>query len=284
MTAVGFGVLTALFWGAGALISVRQVRVLRAGGSLLWMMAIGLLLVTPAVAFVDVPDAPTSTWVYAAGSGVGYVVGTAFWFLAVGRGRISVLTPIVSTDGAIAAVIAIAAFDETVSRGVAIALAVIVCGIIVTSLHPGLDAGGARGHGGTAAVVLALGAALGYGFSFVAAGEAADLGAVWAVWVSRLAATALVVPAALLLGFASLPPRRILVWPLATAATDIAGFVAFLKGATSSVAVTSVLASQYAVVAVLGGILVYRERLTPLQVGGIALTLLGVGALAFLRG
>jgi drug/metabolite transporter (DMT)-like permease len=134
------------------------------------------------------------------------------------------------------------------------------------------------------AIVLALGAALGYGFSFVAAGEAADLGTVWAVWVSRLAATAIVVPAALVLGFASLPPRRILVWPLATAATDVAGFVAFLKGATSSVAVTSVLASQYAVVAVLGGILVYRERLTPLQAGGIALTLLGVGALAFLRG
>jgi drug/metabolite transporter (DMT)-like permease len=280
VTAVGFGVLTAVMWGLGALISVRQVQQLGAGGSLLWMMALGFLLVSPALAFVEVPEAPTSTWVYAALSGVGYVVGTAFWFLAVRRGRISVLTPIVSTDGAVAAVIAIAAFGETVSRGVGLALVVIVAGIVVTSLH---SSHVQDGRSSTAAIPFAIGAALGYGFSFVAAGQAVDLGTVWAIWMSRLAAVALVVPAAFALRFAVLPRRSSLLLPLAVALTDIAGFAAFLRGSSSSVAVTSVLASQYAVVAVLGGILVYRERLSPLQVGGIALTLAGVGALAFLR-
>lgn len=281
MTAVGFGALAALMWGLGALISVRQVRELGPGGSLLWMMTLGLLAVSPLLAVVDVPDVSTSAWVYGALAGVGYVVGTGCWFGAVRRGRVSLVTPIVSTDGAVAAVISIAAFGESVTGGVAAALVIVVAGIVVTSLRPGA---GREGGSATAAIPFALGAALGYGFSFVAAGEASDLGVVWAVWASRAAATAIVVPAALALRFVVVPSRRTLWLPFVVMLSDVLGFAAFIRGSSSSVAITSVLASQYAIVAVLGGMLAYRERLTPLQAAGIATTLVGVGVLAFVRG
>jgi drug/metabolite transporter (DMT)-like permease len=45
-----------------------------------------------------------------------------------------------------------------------------------------------------------------------------------------------------------------------------------------------VLASQYAIVAVIGGLLVFRERLTPLQGLGVLTTMVGVAMLAVFRG
>jgi drug/metabolite transporter (DMT)-like permease len=69
----------------------------------------------------------------------------------------------------------------------------------------------------------------------------------------------------------------------ALAALDMAGFAAFLGGATVSVAITSVLASQYAIVAVVGSYLALGERLSRLQMAGVALTVMGVAALAALR-
>jgi glucose uptake protein len=279
VTAVGFGALAALMWGLGALVSVKQVRALGAWASLLWMMTIGLLLIAPVAPAVGVPHASASSWAYGAASGVGYVAASAFWYLAVQRSRVSLLTPIVSTDGAVAAVISIAAFGEALRAGVAVALTVVVLGIVLASLRP---EPGHHGGLGARGVLLALGAAGGYGFSFVAGAQAAGLGTVWTLFVSRLAATAIVLPPMLLTRRVTIP-RRTLLYPLLTALTDVAGYAAFLHGAGSSVAVTSVLASQYAVVAVIGGIVVFRERLSPLQATGVAVTLGGVAALALLR-
>ena len=79
------------------------------------------------------------------------------------------------------------------------------------------------------------------------------------------------------------PRGWLLLLPLGMALLDIAGYAAFLRGARSSVAIAAVLASQYAIVAVIGGYLAYRERLSSLQSIGVIVTLAGVGALAILR-
>ncbi len=81
-----------------------------------------------------------------------------------------------------------------------------------------------------------------------------------------------------------LPPRRTLPWLVAAALLDAGGFAAIVNGAGEGVAVASVLASQYAVVAVVGGVLLYRERLTRRQATGVALTLIGVAGVAIARG
>ena len=280
MAAVGFGALAAVLWGLSALTSVKQVRALGAWGSLVWMIGLGLLLAVPAAAVVGPPHASVSAWGYAAASGVGYVTACAFWFLAVRRARVSLLTPIVSTDGAVAAVISIAAFGETLHAGVAAALVVVVAGIVLASLRP---EPGQHGGLGLAGVLLALGAAASFGFSFVAGAHAAQVGTAWTLLLSRIAAIAILLPPMLVLGRVTVPRRAVLIYPLVVAATDIGGYAAYLQGATSSIAVASVLASQYAVVAVVGGIFVYRERLSLLQGVGVAVTLAGVGALALLR-
>lgn len=280
MSAIAFGLLAALLWGTSAIFGTRLVRLAGTWASIAATMLVGLALVAPFAALSDFPDAALESWVWAMAAGFCYVAASTCWLLAVRTGKVSVVTPIVSTDGAMAALIAIAAFDERLRAGVGVALAVIVVGVVTASMRRSLDESGqftGRELG------FSLASAAIFGLAFVSSAQAeAGLGVVWTLGASRLAAVALLVPAALLLGGLRLP-RAAIPFALGMAALDLGGYTAFLAGVPASVAITSVLASQYAIVAVVGGFVVLGERLTRLQTSGIAITVAGVAALAVLR-
>ena len=61
--------------------------------------------------------------------------------------------------------------------------------------------------------------------------------------------------------------------------TEVTGFTCFAIGAGSSIAITSVIASQFAPIAALLAFILFKERLGRLQIGGIALIIVGVAAL-----
>jgi drug/metabolite transporter (DMT)-like permease len=63
---------------------------------------------------------------------------------------------------------------------------------------------------------------------------------------------------------------------------EVGGFVAFAFAARDSVAIASVLASQFATFAAVIAYVVYRERLGRLQILGVTLVVGGVTALALL--
>lgn len=280
MTAISFGLLAALLWGTSAIVGTRLVRLAGTWTSIATTMLIGLVLVAPFALASDLPHPPLRSWAWAISSGFCYVTASTCWLLAVRTGKVSLVTPIVSTDGAMAALIAVAAFDETLRVGIAAALAVIVAGVVTASIRRDLDEGG-RFTGRELGFSLASAAI--FGFAFVASAQAEKgLGVVWTLTASRITAVALLVPVALVLGGLRLP-RRAIPFAVGMAALDLGGYAAFLAGAPVSVAITSVLASQYAIVAVAGGFLVLGERLTRLQTGGIAITVAGVAALAALR-
>jgi len=280
MWAIAFGLLAALSWGTSAIVGTRLVRLAGTWTSIAATMLLGLALVTPFAVANDLPDVPFRSWAWAIVSGFCYVTASTCWLLAVRSGKVSIVTSIVSTDGAMAALIAVAAFDETLRVGVAAALAVIVAGVVTTSIRRGHDEGG-RFTGRELGFSLASAGI--FGFAFVASAEAGEgLGVVWTLTASRVTAVALLVPVALALGGLRLP-RKGIPFAIGMAALDLAGYAAFLAGAPTSVAITSVLASQYAIVAVAGGFVVLGERLTRLQTGGIAVTIAGVAALAVLR-
>ena len=280
MPGIAFGLLAALSWGSGALVATHQVRAIGTRRSLAWVAVIGLALVAPGAAFVPFPSAGAASFGYAALSGIAYIAGWMCWSLAVRRGNVSLVTPVVSTDGAIAAVISVLAFGEALQGNVAVALGIVAAGVVITGIRREV-----AGHGRFTGkeLALALAGAFIFGVSFVAGGEAESLGIVWTLLVSRLAAVALMLPVVLSRGAMRLP-RQLMPWVVGSAALDLAGYAFFLLGARNSVAVASVLASQYAVVAVLGGLAFYRERLTPLQGIGLCTTLAGVTALAVFRG
>jgi drug/metabolite transporter (DMT)-like permease len=131
------------------------------------------------------------------------------------------------------------------------------------------------------AILLALGAAGCFALVFTASGRTGALGAIWSLAVTRIVGAAVSLPPEI--ARARLPPRATLPWLAGAAFLDSAGFAALVEGAGDGVAVAAVLASQYAVVAVIGGLLLYRERLAPWQAGGVALTLAGVATLAIAR-
>ena len=280
MSAIVFGLLAALSWGASAVVGTRLVRLVGTWTSIAATMLIGLAVVSPFAAAADFPEAPLRNWVYAIVSGLCYVSASTCWLLAVRYGKVSVVTPIVSTDGATAALIVVAAYGETLRAGVAVALAVIVAGVVTASIRRDLDEG-TRFTGRE--LGLSLASAGIFGFAFVASAQAQEgLGVVWTLAASRITAVALLVPVALVLGGLRLP-RSGIPFAIGMATLDLGGYAAFLAGVPASVAITSVLASQYAIVAVVGGFLALGERLTRLQTAGVVLTVAGVAALAALR-
>jgi drug/metabolite transporter (DMT)-like permease len=61
---------------------------------------------------------------------------------------------------------------------------------------------------------------------------------------------------------------------------EVAGFASYTIGARHGIAISAVLASQFAAFAAVGAFLLFRERLTRLQILGIAAIAVGVAVLS----
>lgn len=64
---------------------------------------------------------------------------------------------------------------------------------------------------------------------------------------------------------------------------ELAGLASFALGARDGIAVTAVVGSQFAAISVVAAWFVFHERLSRLQVVGVATIIAGVATLAFLR-
>jgi drug/metabolite transporter (DMT)-like permease len=60
---------------------------------------------------------------------------------------------------------------------------------------------------------------------------------------------------------------------------EVGGFASFAAGSRHSIAISAVLASQFAALAVIGAFFVFRERLTRVQLAGVAAIAVGVAVL-----
>src|SRR5205823_5399390 len=114
-------------------------------------------------------------------AGVGNVAGLLCVYSGLRRGNVGVVAPISSTEGAVAALIAVA-IGEHLGVGTGLALAAIVAGIVVTARAPAADA-----DVDPRAALFGLGAAGAFGASLYATGRASlDLPIAWAVLPPRL--------------------------------------------------------------------------------------------------
>lgn len=135
-----------------------------------------------------------------------------------------------------------------------------------------------RREGGAA--LFALGAALAIGASLYAIGRVStDLPVVWALLPSRVVGVVVVtLPLALRGGLKM--TRAALPLVLAASVLEVGGFGLFALGARHGIAVSAVLASQFATISAVGVYLLFGERLARAQLGGVALVVAGVGALS----
>ena len=265
-------------WGAGTFCSARSSRIIGAASVVAWVMLIGLVANLGLIALGPTPGSLGATdiaWMLLAG--FGNVAGLLLEYTALRCGKVGLVTPVASTEGAIAAVLAVAA-GEALGVAPAGLLAVVALGVVLAGVAPEEPASDQRK---LAAFALAALAALSFGIGTFATGHlSASLPVGWAVLPPRLVGVAIVtIPLAmtrrLRLSRAALP---LVVF---TGLAEVLGFASFAVGARDSVAVAAVLGSQFAAVASVAAFIFLRERLTRLQLAGVVLILTGVAALTW---
>jgi drug/metabolite transporter (DMT)-like permease len=307
MLAIVGGLGAALVFATVTLCNSRSSRMIGPTQLLAWVMLIGLAIVLPLVVLEGVPDdldGESGTWLAVAG--IGNVVGLLLAYAALREGKVGIVAPVVATQGAVAALLAVVA-GETLGAGAAVTLAVIAVGVVLAGLaaEPGGEAGRAEGgaaegaaggEGGrgreagdaarppeTRALLYALGAAFAIGWSLYATARASiELPVVWALLPSRLIGVAAVtLPLALRTGLRM--TREALPLVAVAGVCEVLGFALFALGARHGIAVSAVLASQFAAVAAVAAYFLFGERLARIQLAGVALIVVGVGVLSALE-
>ena len=85
----------------------------------------------------------------------------------------------------------------------------------------------------------------------------------------------------MLLGRARVP-RKALPFIALTGLAEVVGLTSFSIGARQDIAVTSVLGSMFAPMAAIAAFVLFKERLAPRQIMGIALVVAGIAVLGTL--
>jgi drug/metabolite transporter (DMT)-like permease len=275
MIAVLGGLGAATAWALSTLCSSRSSRMMEPQSVVALVMFVGLLIAGPLAAIDGVParlNAESATWLTI--SGGGNVAGLILVYKALRIGQVALVAPIVSSEGAIAAAIAVLV-GESLAPAVGFGLALAAVGVCLSAV-PNADATEHARGGHNAAAGMAVVAALIFGLSLYATGRAgATLPSSWVALSARLIGTvALAIPLAAT-GRLRVTARAL---PLIAIAgvCEVLGFYSYTAGARHGIAIAAVLASQFATLATLGGYAMFGERLSRIQLAGVICVIAGV--------
>ncbi len=281
MIAILGGLGAALAWALATLAGARAARVIGPWSTTALVVFVGLLVAGP-VLLLDPPTAPPATedlaWLTLAG--LGYAVGIVFNYSALAGGKVAVTAPIVSTEGSVAAALAVLT-GEAASPLLLVMLATIGVGVFVVSMQPGGGADVLAG-GDARFVVFAVLAALIFGLGLYGAGRASDAVPPGLVAIAgRVAGVALfTLPLALTRRLRY--ERSVLPYLLVAGVAEVVGMYLFAWGAAESIAISSVLASLFAVLAALMAHAL-GERISSRQGVGVAAVTGGVAVITITR-
>jgi len=279
----------AIFGGLGAasvfaiatLSASRGTRLIGPRSFLAGAMLVGLVATLPAVAARSVPHIGGVDAGWLVLSGCGNVTGLLCAYAALRLGKVGIVAPVVSTEGAIAAVLAVVA-GEGISPGAGATLGVIACGILLAGVTRDADevpADPAR----VRALAFAIAAALAFGASLYATARVgASLPVAWAVLPARAVGVA-AVTLPLALSRRLTITRQALPFVVLAGLCEAAGFALFTVASRHGIAVSAVLASQFAAIAAVAAYLLFGERLARVQLAGVASIVVGVAILSALQ-
>lgn len=280
MIAIVGGLCAAAMWAASTLCTSRSSRMISPTAVLGWVLLIGAILSMPFAAASGVPEDLSRHVPWLLVTALGNTSGLLFAYRSLHYGKVGVVAPITSAQGAAAAAIAVLA-GEQIATGAGLALGVIVLGVVLASMARSGD--GAQGRREGLAITFAVSAALCFGLGLYAMGRlSGNLPVAWIIFPTRLAAVVVVTVPLALLGRLRMT-RRALPLVLASGVLEILGIVAYSIGARHGIAVAAVLSSQFAAMAAVAAYLVFRERLARVQVAGVAVIAVGVATLTALQ-
>ena len=286
MVAILGGLGAALSWAIATLASSRSSRLIGPISVLGWVMAVGFVAALgPALLSKPVPLSSSQIAGLVA-TGLSHNIGLLLAYRALSIGRVSIVAPITSTEGAGAALLSVA-LGESLAGTTALILGVVALGVVLAAAERAADPrSGPRldpGHNRRAALY-ALAAAATFSIGLVLAGRLGAQGVppAWVMIVSRtVGLTVIVLPLVITRRFrltrASLP------LVIVSGLLEVFGGGIYVVAASHDVAIAAVVSSQFAALAAIGGFVLFGERLQRMQVVGVAVIALGVTTLAALQ-
>jgi drug/metabolite transporter (DMT)-like permease len=287
------GLMTSVLWAMTLLGAARASRLIGPWSTLAWVMLIGLtvalplLLLTGSAVTLTGPDV-----VNLAVAGTANTAGLLLGYAALRRGKVAVVGPIQSTEGAIGAVLAIIAGDAlTTAAGVL--LAIIAIGVVLASVEqPSARVTAANdtrpnpdetGRSAAITAALALGAAVLFGINLFVTSRIADaLPLAWSILPARLAGV-IGVSVPLILARRLTLTRAAAPFLVLVGLAEVAGIATYAIGSRDSAPIAAVIASQFAGIAAVAAFVLFGERLGRVQVIGVVVIAVGVAALTAVR-
>jgi drug/metabolite transporter (DMT)-like permease len=269
------GLTAAVCWGAPDVWLAQATRNLGAFPVAFGAILIGLAVIAPVALFVELPDWTARGVLLALLVGGLTVLGYLVGFTAFRHGAVSIVAPIIACEGAVAAAISIAA-GETVDASIFTLLVLAVIGVVLAAMGEG---GGRKG-----ALPAALAACI-WGLILVLSSPVSDeFGVFWGFVLVRASALLLMLPFAIHQGVTmrwQADRWRVAAWGVG----DSLAYLAFVAAANRGpVSVASVLAAQFATVAVVVATVFFGERPRARQLVGVGLVIVAVSAIAAVSG
>jgi drug/metabolite transporter (DMT)-like permease len=287
MVAIIGGLGAALSWAIATLASSRTSRMIGPMSVLGWVMVVGLVAAIVPAALARPVDLGLPQVAGLVALGLCQNFGLLLAYGALSIGRVSIVAPIVATEGALAAVISILLGDP-VATSTAIILAAIAIGVVLASIErTGSDqlvdpTRTARDLADPRrAIILAVAAAATFSVGLVLSGRlgAGGMPPAWVIVASRTVGIVVIaLPLVVTSRFRLTRPAVPLV--VIAGLLEALGSGVYVVAASADIAVAAVLSSQFAAIAALGGFLLFGERLQRVQVAGVVLIAIGVTALA----
>ena len=276
--------LSSVLWGFSDFLGGTASRRLPVPTVLGLSQLTGLVLLTLLAAATGALDTDTAYVVPAAIAGGVGVLALGMFFRALSIGTMGVVAPVAALGVAVPVVVGLLRGEQP-SAWQAAGIVVATVGVVLAS---GPELSG-EGRGGTQALLLAVGAAVGFGvvMLFVAEGsEGDDSGAVVMTLVTMRVTSVIMLTALLLVtarrrGWGLQVGRKDLPLLAVIGIADAAANGTYAIASRSSlVSVAAVLASLYPVVTALLAYRVHGERLRRVQWAGVGVSLAGVALLA----
>jgi len=302
---VVLGLGSALGYAMHDFLMVKVVRAAAVWTALTWSMAVGVVILVPLALVLSGPPSGSAEWravAFATASGVCEAAGLGALLRGLVVGNLSVVTPLASLSGGFVAVIMIAQ-GEPLPAFALVGLPLAVVGGLMASMEKapkeelfGPDVGAASvGNAasvasGAAAPARRTRATAGAGWALLSSAlfsvtvllfvEAGALHPVALAAYGRLGTMLVLVPAALLLAGLRMP-RALVRRSVYAGVFDAAAFVGLAAAiSVGPVAIASVTCAQGGTMAAILGLVVLRERLSRVQIAGVALTCVAVALLA----
>lgn len=275
--AAAFTYGTADFFGG---LATRRTRVYTV--VLLSQISGAILLVGLIPFFHYVPPTANALW-WGALSGIAGAAGVAFFYQGLALGKMSVIAPITAVEAASVPVIFALITGE---RPTGLALAGVVCALVAVALvsrSPEGDPAEVVGRRGlvSSGIGHALVAGVGFGAFFILLAEAGRDTGLWPLAGVRLSSTLAIAIALVVTRGWQRPGKTSLLLIAGAGIFDVAANLFFLLASRQGLlAIVAVTTSMYPATTVLLARFILGERLTGIQLAGLAVAVAGVVAMS----